>query len=72
MDVSGIRVVLYVGGEGMKVYRDENSWMSMTKGGPRESVYSAPRKKKKRRGWMQEFREEAAEFKRRRIDRYAR
>lgn len=48
-----------------------DEWMKMTGGGKSTSAYSAPvkkKKKKKKKQMLQQFKEDAAEFKRRRID----
>ena len=51
--------------------RRDYSWMELakSKGGPRRSAYSAPEEKKEeKKSWIERTREEAAEFKRERID----
>jgi len=46
-----------------------DDWMKQTGGGKRTSPYSEPPKpKKKRKTWLERFREESAGFQRKRID----
>ena len=56
------------------MYRDEKlarrveDWMEETKGGKRESAYSEKPKPKKL-NWLDQFKKDAADFQRKRIDR---
>jgi hypothetical protein len=51
---------------------DTYGWMNKVKGGKRTSEYSEPKVEKVKKTRLQKFKEGAAEFKRRRIDSYAR
>ena len=46
-----------------------DDWMALTYGGPRTSPYQEPVRQEPEETWIERLRREAAEFKRRRIDR---